>query len=632
MSVVELEWLPPPRDFRAELASAVSQPEVTSRLGALRRLATTRLSAIEAILLARALPGADEPAPEGMPRVRLALLDPANVDHLVPFVRVAFLRHGLVADVYVPGYGQWRQDLAAPASPLSEFKPDVVVFGSSSREALVGVAADVDASAVDRRLDDVVGEFAACWRAAREKFAADIVQTTALDVGEPLFGGLDRQVPASPSQACALLNDRLARRAAVERVMLVDLARAAARDGRDVWHDPARWYQAKQEIALTAAPAFADLLARVVAARRGLSRKCLVLDLDNTLWGGVVGDDGLEGIVLGQGSALGEAHLALQRYALALRQRGVLLAVCSKNDPEVAAEAVASHPEMLLRPEHFAAFRANWEDKAANLREIARDLNLGLDALVFVDDSARERARVREALPEVAVPELPDDPVRYVRCVARAGYFEAISFTAEDVARADTYRDSLARDTFRATVQSVDEFLAGLAMEARVAQFTTIDANRLFQLINKTNQFNLTLRRHGLEQVLAFMSDPGCITLQCRLRDRFGDNGLVAAMVLRSIEDGGAFVVDTWVMSCRVFGRRLEHETLNAAVEEVRSRGGKRVVGEFVPGARNGPFRNLYDELGFDRVPAADDASTVRWSLSVAGFSPMRTHIRRERQ
>ena len=270
------------------------------------------------------------------------------------------------------------------------------------------------------------------WQKAREIFNATIIQQTFIDVTEPLFGSYDRFVPGAPARLVARLNDRLSEAAAQDDVLLLDVARASERDGIDAWFDTGRWLQGKLEIAPQAAPLYGDMVARVLAAQRGLSKKCLVLDLDNTLWGGVIGDDGIEGIVLGEGSAAGEAHLALQRYAKQLKERGVILAVCSKNDPAIAEAVFHEHPEMLLRRSDIAAFLANWDDKTENLKAIAARLNIGIDSLVFVDDNPVERARIRQSLPMIAVPELPDDAAQYVRCLADAGYFEAVAFTSED--------------------------------------------------------------------------------------------------------------------------------------------------------------------------------------------------------
>ena len=319
-----------------------------------------------------------------------------------------------------------------PASALHRFQPQAVLFSLTAREAISGVALAATAAEADGAIGRFVAELRSLWRRAREIGGAAVIQQTFLDVTEPLFGGYDRMVPGAPGDGRRPAQRPAVRGRGGERRLILDVARASQRDGIDAWFDVGRWLQGKLEIAPQAAPLYGDLAARILAALRGLSKKCLVLDLDNTLWGGVIGDDGLDGIVLGEGSAAGEAHLALQRYAKQLKERGVILAVCSKNDAKIAEAAFRDHPEMVLRRADIAVFQANWDDKAQNLKAIAAKLNIGFDSLVFVDDNPIERARVRQSLPMVAVPEMPDDPAHYVRCLADAGYFEAVAFTADD--------------------------------------------------------------------------------------------------------------------------------------------------------------------------------------------------------
>jgi FkbH-like protein len=332
-----------------------------------------------------------------------------------------------------------------------------------------------------------------------------------------------------------------------------------------------------------------------------------VLDLDNTLWGGVIGDDGLSGIVLGQGSGVGEAHLGLQAYAKRLRERGVILAVCSKNDPEIAEAAFRDHPEMLLKRADFAAFAANWDDKAANLRAIAQALNIGLDTLVFVDDNPAERARVRAALPEVAVPELPADPAHYVRTIAEAGYFEAVSFTADDRARAGQYAANLERESLAAGAGGIDEFLGALAMTVEFGPVNALNLARVTQLINKTNQFNTTTIRRTEAEVAALAADPRGLALQFRLLDRFGDNGIVSVMLLEPA--GDALELVNWVMSCRVFGRQLEDEALNILADLARDRGVAAIRARLVPTPKNGVSCSRGSASG----PTARGAGRSRW-------------------
>ena len=496
-----------------------------------------------------------------------------------PAIRVAGLRRRLLIDVHSGAYGQYRQELLDPTSALHRFAPQSVLFSLSARDAIAGVPVTATAAEVDEMIARFVGDLRSFWRKAREIGNAAVIQQTFVDVTEPLFGGYDRIVPGAPARVVARLNDQLCEAAARDDVLLLDVARASERDGIDAWFDVGRWLQGKLEIAPQAAPLYGDLVARILAAQRGLSKKCLVLDLDNTLWGGVIGDDGLDGIVLGEGSADGEAHLALQHYAKQLKERGVILAVCSKNDAKVAEAVFRDHPEMVLRRSDIAAFLANWDDKALNLKAIAARLNIGVDSLVFVDDNPVERARVRQSLPMVAVPELPDDAAQYVRCLAEAGYFEAVAFTSEDRDRAQQYAANAEREALLGSAESMDEFLRGLNMSVVFGPFTSVDHARVVQLINKTNQFNTTTRRYASEEVAHITSLPEALTLQFRLIDRVGDNGLVSTMILRPTpDDKDVLEIENWVMSCRVFGRELEYEAMNIAVDAV-SRAWRASVG-----------------------------------------------------
>lgn len=626
-----MNWLPVASDFRARLRAAAALADAGERVASLAALARHRLGYLETIQLDRALGAAARTPIEGYARIRLALLSACTVDHLVPSIRVAGLRHGLLFDVHLGSYAQYRQEILDPASDLQRFAPEIVVLSLSAREFIADVPLAAGEAEAERAVARAIDEVRALWRAARGRFRATIVQQTLLDVAEPVFGSYDALVPAAPSRLIARLNEGLVRAAGEEGVLLLDVARAAARDGIDNWFDVGRWLQGKLEIAPAAAPRYGELLARLIAAARGRSRKCLVLDLDNTLWGGVVGDVGVAGIVLGEGSALGEAFLAVQRYAKRLKERGIILAVCSKNDPAIAEAAFREHPEMVLQRSDFAAFVANWNDKAENLRAIAARLNIGLDSLVFVDDNPAERARIRDSLPMVAVPELPDDPALYVRTLADAGYFEAVSFTAEDGNRADSYAADAAREALKTVAQSIDDFLRGLQMTVEYGPARPVDLARVTQLLNKTNQFNTTTRRYAAEEVAALANDADALVLQFRLLDRFGDNGLVSVMILlRTSAD--AFEIDNWVMSCRVFGRQLEFEAMTIAVEAALAAGARTIDARFVPTDRNGVTAGLFESLGFARLPAPQDANGAsRWRLALADYAPRPTFIARRR-
>jgi FkbH-like protein len=628
-----MNWLPVAGDFRERLRQASTIADTAERVTALAALANHRLGFLETIQLDRALAAAPADAAEGFAPVRVALLSSCTVDHLAPAIRVAGLRYGLRFDVCLGAYGQYRQDILDPGSKLQAFAPQVIVLAPSAREFVADIPLSATEAETERAVQRSIGELRELWHAARERFPATVVQQTMLDVTEPVFGSYDALVPAAPSRLIERLNDQLIGAAGAEGVLLLDVARAAARDGLDAWYDVTRWLQGKLEIAPAAAPRYGELLARLIAAARGRSRKCLVLDLDNTLWGGVIGDVGVAGIVLGEGSALGEAYLAVQRYARQLKDRGVILAVCSKNDPAIAESAFREHPEMVLKRNDFAAFVANWNDKAENLRAIAQRLNIGLDSLVFVDDNPVERARIRESLPMVAVPELPDDPALYVRTLAQAGYFEAVSFTAEDRSRAESYAAEAEREALKSSAQSMDDFLRGLQMTVEWGRARAVDLPRVTQLLNKTNQFNTTTRRYTAEEVSALARDDDALVLQFRLLDRFGDNGLVSVMILRRAADSAdAFEIDNWVMSCRVFGRQLEDEAMAIAVEALRGAGARALLATYVPTDRNAVISGLFERLGFERLTVTEPAAGAsRWRLQLANHVPRPTFISRRK-
>jgi FkbH-like protein len=350
-----------------------------------------------------------------------------------------------------------------------------------------------------------------------------------------------------------------------------------------------------------------------------------VLDLDNTLWGGVIGDDGVDGLVLGQGSALGEAFVAFQEYARELSRRGIILAVCSKNDAANAIEPFDKHPEMVLKRSDIASFVANWSDKVHNVRTIANELNIGLDSLVFVDDNPYERNLVREQLPVVAVPELPDDPARFPRALADAGYFEGLTVTEEDRARSAQYQYNRQRDELKASATDLQSFLRGMQMDLIYKSLDQLSLQRTVQLINKTNQFNLTTRRYSEDDILAVMCDQRAFGLQLRLVDRFGDNGIICVVIGR-MQDEDALLLDTWLMSCRVLGRQVEPATLKLVAEHARKLGAKRLVGEYLPTKKNGMVRDHYARLGFT-VVSTDATGGNRNVLELDSFVPIETFI-----
>lgn len=616
----ELYWLPPAADFDRTLARARDDGAVPAeRLAALRELAGSRLDFMRTAKVERASRGLPRDATDALQPVRLALLAGHTVDHLVPAIRVAGLRRGLLVDCRIGPYGQWRQQILDPASELYRSEPDVVLLAPSADELLPPLPLSATRGEAQEAVSRTVKELAGFWRILRDRLRAAVVQQAPLPP-TPLFGHHERLVPGSPGALAARLDGALADAAAEEGVHLLDLAAAAARIGSGAVSDPRLWHHAKQEVSPAAGPWAGEQVGRILGALRGRSRKALVLDLDDTLWGGVIGEDGVDGIAIGQGSAEGEAFLAFQRHVRRLAERGVVLAVSSKNDPTIALGPFERHPDMLLRRSDFAAFEAGWGDKPAAVRRIAEELGLGLDALVFFDDNPAERALMRRALPEVAVPEVPPAPERYVQCLADAGYFEAVSFTADDAQRAAQYSANAERRRAQAGATDLEGFLRDLAMVLEVRKIEPVSLARVTQLINKTNQFNLTTRRYGEAEVAAFAQDPSVLTFCGRLTDRLGDNGIVSVVIGRLADEGGERVLDldTWLMSCRVLGRRVEQAMLGTIAAAAARAGAAALLGRYRPTPRNGLVRELYPSLGFAPAGEGEDGETL-WRLPLAG-------------
>lgn len=627
--MTDLHWLPTIPDWRPRLRALASDPagDPAKAWDEGVALANARLNFVLTNALDETVRRRFPQRPEGLATrpVRLAVLGSSTLTHLLPAIRVAGLRRGIWIETYENDYGQYLQELSDPDSALHAFKPTAVLLALDAYHLSAGVTAGMDAASADAALDEVKANVREAWKLAREAFKCPILQQAALPLHLSVLGNNEHRLPGSRVRFVTRLNEALRVAAEEDGVDILAVDDRAARDGVLKWHDAALWHRSKQEVAPPAGPLYGDLVGRWVAARQGRSFKCLVLDLDNTVWGGVIGDDGMEGIALGQGSALGEAYVAFQDYARELARRGIILAVCSKNDEANALEPFEKHPEMVLKRGDIASFVANWSNKADNIRAIAKELNIGLDSLVLIDDNPFERNLVRQELPMVAVPEVSDDPTGYPVALSDAGYFEGLSVTDEDRQRTSQYQGNKAREALKATVTDLPAYLRGLEMQLIVRPFDRVGLQRIVQLINKTNQFNLTTRRYTDEDVLAVMADPDAFGLQLRLLDRFGDNGVIAIIIGR-LQANKDLLVDTWLMSCRVLGRQVEPTTLNLIAANAKRLGARRVVGEFIPTKKNAMVKDHYARLGFTVMETTPDGGN-RNILDLASYTPAETFI-----
>ena len=630
-----LAWLPaPPRDFAAQ----VKNLDKATAPGALcRALANHALDDNQLGRLGRAIMRAQQEGRDLSPlqRLRLGIIGNGTLDLLAPLLVASAARHGFALDCVLAPYGQVAQQAFAPDSPINASKPDAVLLAIDHRGLPLRFVAG-DEQAESAAVEAALAHLADLRQALRRHSGAIAIVQTVPPPPEGLFGSFDRCVPGTKRRVIDALNRAIAESIPGTQDLLLDVAGLAETIGLGLWHSPALWNMAKLACDNRCMPIYADHVARLLGALRGRSRKCLVLDLDNTLWGGVIGDDGLEGIKIAQGDATGEAHLALQEMALSLRQRGIVLAVSSKNEEAAARAPFHQHPEMLLKEDHFAVFQANWQDKATNIKAIAEELCLGLDAMVLVDDNPAERDLVRRMLPQVAVPELPEDPALYARTLAAAGYFESVAFSGEDRERAEMYQSNARRVALQKQAGDLDSYLVSLEMEIVFAPFDRTNRARISQLINKSNQFNLTTRRYSEADVAAAEADPDVFTLQVRLVDRFGDNGMISVIICRP-EAGGqlgsrAWQIDTWLMSCRVLGRKVEEMVLREIVMRAREEGIDQLVGVYRPSEKNAMVRDHYAKLGFAKLREEADGTTL-WTLpSSAEIPPAPMAVHRYRK
>jgi len=616
----ELQWLPcAPREFSERLKTLGTSAGPLGR--ELQALALHALDLNQLTKLAKVIVKARSEGKilSSLTPFRLAVLSNSTIDLVVPALVASAARHGVTLEVIQPFYDQVAQEALAPDSTVNAAKPDAVLFALDYRALPLKLSLG-DSGASSATAQGVLGYLRALQNGIKANSNAVCIFQTFVPPVETLFGSLDRILPGTMRSLIDAINHELAEHILGSGDVLLDVAALAETVGAADWHNTQLWNMAKFSFSDEFIPLYADHVARTIAAIRGKSRKVLILDLDNTVWGGVIGDDGLVGINVAQGDSRGEAHLAVQRLALDLRSRGIILAVSSKNADEIAREPFEQHPEMLLKLDHIAVFQANWNDKATNIQAIAEELSLGLDSLVFLDDNPVERGLVRRLLPQVAVPELPEEPAYYARTLAAAGYFEAVVFASEDLSRAGFYENNAKRASLQQQVGGVEAYLTSLDMTIAFQPFDATGRARIVQLINKSNQYNLTTRRYTEPEVAEAELDQEVFTLQVRLTDIFGDNGMISVVICR-IAETGVWEIDTWLMSCRVLGRKVEHMVLHQILEHARAAGVRKVKGTYRPTDRNKLVIDHYAKLGFTKV-GEEESGLTRWELLVEGATP----------
>jgi FkbH-like protein len=614
-----LDWLPQPdKTARLWLTSQEAASQETFRETFLR-LADFGWQEPELRKLGRRfrrgltqLSGSDATPGLGFTPVKLLVFANHTFKHFADTLTAVGIRDGLAIESTVVEHVNPLQWLNSETSPG---RYDFVLFCARLLDSAMGDSFDVDGDGQSETASLLTEQLHVAKTVSQKLGARAIFELVPQEFTSP-GGQIDLTLRQSARRKVMAYNLALADAAAAQGHLLLDLPRLIACFGWVKWWPGRYWHVGKIPVSDNCAPFYLSALSRILAATQGRSRRVLITDLDNTLWGGVIGDDGMAGIIVGQGSAVGEAYLAYQRFLIGLKNRGIVLCISSKNEMAAVLGPLNQHEDMLLRERDFTIIKANWQDKATNIKEIAATLNLALDSLVFIDDNPVERKLVREALPMVAVPELPEDRSQWTLLLSAAGYFESASLTKEDTERGRYYAEDAKREQVRSSSTDQEAFLRSLQMQLTVKGFDDVGRKRIAQLIGKSNQFNLTTRRYSEVEVAFLQADPGSVSLQARLVDMFGDNGIISCVIGSVV--GNSLVIDLWVMSCRVIGRMVEQAMLLRLVREARRKNLKEIVGVYLESPKNAMVRDHYEKLGFNSKSTSNGRH--EWILRISEF------------
>ncbi|MBR1799705.1 MAG: HAD family hydrolase [Bacteroidales bacterium] len=555
----------------------------------------------------------------GWPTIKMALLGDTATQFLAIAIRGTAALRGLNIDLFEAEYNQVERQLMDPQSDYYQFAPHFTLIFQSSHKLMEHhalLSAAEQQQLADRRLAFV--------REVSTTAPGKVIVMNYPEIGDAVFGSFQNRVPQSFIYQVRRLNMGLMELSAQQPNLFVcDLAELQAKLGRDFCFDANIYISTDMILSLDCLPHVASRVVDIVCAVQGQFKKCLIVDLDNTLWGGIVGDDGWESLQIGHGLGIGKAFTEFQMWVKKLRQRGIIVCVCSKNDLEKAREPFEKHPDMVLHMDDIAVFQANWDTKVDNIRAIQQVLNIGFDQMVFLDDNPFERNMVRENIEGITVPELPDDPALYLEHLYSLNLFETASYSSFDTDRTQQYQIEAQRAQEVHRFANEADFLHSLNMRSVVEGFTTFNTPRVAQLTQRSNQFNLRTVRYTEADIAILASQPDTVCLAFNLNDRFGDNGLVAVVVMKPLDRDTLFV-DTWLMSCRVLKRSMEQFTLNTMVAHARQRGYHRIIGEYLPTTKNQMVEHHYTALGFAPLSNSPNA---RYALDIDTFIPLETYI-----
>ena len=561
--------------------------------------------------------------PADLPAIKVALTGDTATQFLATAIRGTGAERGYQIDLFEAEYNQVERQFLDPSSELYQTDADFIVLFQSTHklgEKHSLLSPSQQESLAEERLAFVASVCENPMLASKK-----IICLNYPEIEDTVFGSYATKVTSSFTYQVRKLNMGLmdlSQRYA--NLFICDIAGLQNKLGRDMMFAPNVYVSTEMVLSIDALPYVASRVMDIICAIKGQFKKCLILDLDNTVWGGVIGDDGLEGIQLGHGLGIGKAFTEFQMWVKKLKQRGVIICVASKNNEDTAKEPFEKHPDMVLKLEDIAVFQANWETKVDNIRTIQRILNIGFDSMVFLDDNPFERNIVRENIPGITVPELPQDPGEYLEYLYSLNLFETASYSQADKDRTKQYQVEAQRVSLQKTFSNEADFLKSLDMTSVVSGFNKFNTPRVAQLSQRSNQFNLRTVRYTEADIEALGQDPDVIDLSFTLEDKFGDNGLIAVIIMKK-QDEETLFIDTWFMSCRVLKRGMEDFTLNTMIEAAREKGYKRIVGEYLPTPKNKMVENHYPSLGFQKL---EGTPTAQYVLDVEQYQPRENYIK----
>ncbi len=553
-------------------------------------------------------------------RLNIAILGDTATQFLATATEGMGYEYGIKAGIYEAEYDVIESEVLDMSSGLYEEKRDHIIIYMSTEKAREKYEETSEENRADFA-EDYIKRIGKYWNILTENTDARIIQMNFVKIDTGVFGNYAMTLESSFEYQLQKLNFLLSELATgYKNVFLIDLNGIQARFGSQLFLDEKFYYQARMSIGFDALVETVKSIYDVILALMGRIHKCMILDLDNTLWGGVIGDDGLSGIEIGELGS-GRAYTDLQKWCRELKKRGILLAICSKNDEDTAKEPFEKHPDMVLKLEDFVMFVANWDDKASNIRKIQATLNIGMDSLVFIDDNPFERNLVRQSIPEITVPELPEDPAEYLSFLQNGHYFETVTYSGEDVERTKQYRTEALRKSAVEEYTNIDEYLKSLDMRAKAKAFDEFHYPRIAELSQRSNQFNLRTVRYTEEDIKNIADSDRYITRYFSLEDKFGDYGLISVVIAERTGDTEAFI-DTWFMSCRVLKRGMEEFIINTLVKTCRQEGIKKLKGEYIATAKNKMVSDIYAKFGFE------DLGGGKYELDTEKFKMLNSYIK----